>query len=302
MRPSRSSPRSRPTPRGAERIVAFGVLALAVGSALVPACDEKKPGPASAPAASASAEASVRMPPPTSASTVSPPPPPPVRYEGPCRILEGGGPLKAWAPGSDAGAPYRAGSLLKRGEALELGPEGVATVKDPESGRELRFEGPGLAVPCAGTDETWLLSGTLVMRPGTADQPLAELSVVVREGVVLLTSGAYVRVTSKPTGTELRVSARRPSVWLAKDAKAEWTARGTGDAGAQDLALLTAAPKVATAAFAKAECDTLTKESGDLAAQMMSKDASLGDLSPKSLVAEKNARAACAVAKLRAFR
>ena len=306
MRPSRSSPRSLLTPRGAEIIVSSVVFTSAVTGAVVcavtclAACDEKKPPPAQdASTAAAVVLADASAVPPSTASATPPHTPPPPRVDGPCRILEGGGPLHA--PG-DAGVPYRAGSLLKKGEALELGPEAVATIKDPESGRELRFEGPGLAVPCAATDETWLVRGTLVMRPGTADQPLAELSVVVREGVVLLTSGGSIRVEARAEGTHLRASGRRPTVWLSKEATIAWTPRGTGDAGSSDLALLTLTPALATPARAKAECDALTTESRDLAAKMLDKDASLSELSPKSMLAEKNARSACAVSRLRAFR
>lgn len=298
MRPSRSSPRSPRTPRVAERFAIGSLVGLVGLVGLASAgCEDKKPHAPDASVGMATSDASASdAGPATSASPAPSHVAPAPRAEGPCRILEGGGPIHG---AGDAGAPLRAGSTLKRGEAFELGAEAVATVKDPESGRELRFEGPALAVPCADHDETWLVRGRLVMRPGTADQPLSELAVVVREGVVTLGSGAYVKIEAKPTGTELRTNARRPTIWPAAEAKVAWTPRGDGSP--DDVATLTIPTSAATAARAKTDCDTLGKESADLAARMLDKDASLSELSPKSLVAQKNARSACAVAKMRAL-
>lgn len=286
------------------------VLALFGGAA----CDDKKPVPmasdaAPAPSTPVMARAIPSHPPVPHDPAAAPPSP---RVDGPCRILEAAGPIglstalgpDAGLVGADAGAPrpVRAGALIPRGALIELGKDAIATVKDPESGREIRFEGPARAVPCAGTDEAWLIQGTLVMRPGTADSPLSELAVVVREGVVRLAAGAVVRVEALKSSTNVTSRARRPAIWSAKDSKIVWERPDAGpDAGASEVGTWTVPAASASAATATVECEALGRESRDLANKMLAKDAPMSELSPKSLEVSRSERAACAVAKLRAL-
>ena len=302
---SRSSLRFPRTPRGADVGVPASRLAarvLLVACALgLSGCDDKKTVVVDAGSFTTSGDAGS----PTildaspsfttfvDASTVHPPLP--ARPDAPCRVIEASGVLTL----ADAGTPLRVGNAISRGLPLTLGPEAMGTVKDGESGREIRLEGPAHVVPCAGTDETWLLRGTLVMRPGTADQPFQELLVVVREGVIRLSSGAVVRIEARPEGTRVTSRGRRPPVWTAKDVKLTWL---PGDAGAMEIATLTVPAAAASAASAVGECETAGKTSRDLGAKLLEKDAPIAELSPKSLEASRSERAACAVAKLRAYR
>ena len=301
---SRSSRRFPRTPRGADVQMSTARIASSVflaASALgLSGCDDKKTVLDAGFMASSDAgrggsilDASPSFATFVDASTVHPPVP--ARPDAPCRIIEASGTLTL----GDAGARLHVGTAIPRGQPLELGPEAIATVKDGESGREIRLEGPARVVPCAGTDETWLLRGTLVMRPGTADQPFQELLVVVREGVIRLSSGAVVRIEAKPEGTRVTSRGRRPPVWTAKDVKLTWV---PGDAGASEVATLTLPAAAASMSSAVGECEAAGKTSRDLGAKLLEKDAPIAELSPKSLEASRSERSACAVAKLRAFR
>lgn len=303
MRPWRSSRPSRRTPRDAD-LVSLVVAALVAATG---ACDDTKrqaplpndaSGPTSAPVPS--------QPPidatPSFATFVdasSRTPTPPSRSDLPCRVIEGAGTLRH---DGDAGAPLPPGATIAKGQAVTLGEGGVATVKDPESGRELRFEGPARFVPCARTDEAWLLAGTLVVRPGSADVPLGELLVVVREGAVRVPSGAAVRVSSTPEKTVVVARSRRPDVWAARRATLVWASPdGGADAGSETVGTLALPKADATAEAAATECADKSKAQKALAAAMLERDASLSELSPKSIEASREERAACAVAEARAL-
>lgn len=303
MRPWRSSRPSRRTPRDAD-LVSLLVAALV---ATTGACDDTKraaplPNDASPPTATPQPSQPPIDATPSFATFVdasSPKPSPPSRSDLPCRVIEGAGTL---AHDGDAGAPLRPGATIAKGQAVVLGEGGVATVKDPESGRELRFEGPSRFVPCARTDEAWLLAGTLVVRPGSADVPLGELLVVVREGALRVPSGAAVRVSSTPEKTVVVTRSRRPEVWAARRATLVWASPDGGvDGGSETLGTLTLAKADATVEAAATECAEKSKAQKALAAAMLERDASLSELSPKSIEASREERSACAVADARAL-
>lgn len=301
MRPWRSSRPSRRTPRDADLFP----LVVAAFVAATGACDDtKRPAPSDATGPTA---APLPSQPPIDATpsfttfvdASSRTPAPPSRSDLPCRVIEGAGTLKH---DGDAGAPLPPGATIAKGQAVVLGEGGVATVKDPESGRELRFEGPARFVPCARTDEAWLLTGTLVVRPGSADVPLGELLVVVREGALRIPSGAAVRVSSTPEKTLVVTRSRRPEVWAARHATLVWASPdGGADAGPETVGTLTLPKADATAEAAATECAEKSKAQKALAAAMLEGDASLSELSPKSIAASREERAACAVAEARAL-
>lgn len=303
MRPWRSSRPSRRTPRGAE----IAPLVVAAFVAAAGACDDTKrtaplPNEASAHAATPLPSQALIDATPSFATFVDASdrkPTPSGRSDLPCRVIEGAGTL---AHDGDAGAALPPGATIAKGQAVVLGEGGVATVKDPESGRELRFEGPARFVPCARTDEAWLLAGTLVVRPGSADVPLGELLVVVREGALRVPSGAAVRVSSTPEKTVVVTRSRRPEVWAARRATLVWASPDGGvDGGSETLGTLTLAKTDATAEAAATECAEKSKAQKALAAAMLERDASLSELSPKSIEASREERSACAVADARAL-
>ncbi len=250
----------------------------------------------------------------------------PVRSEAPCRLLETtgivrhSGSVSGDAGTGDAGAPLLAGAVVKRGEAIELERATSVAVKDGESGREYRVEGPARLVPCAASDEIWMARGTLSLRPGSADSPLAELAVVVDTGVVRVSGGASYRIEVEPRKTVVRAHTPRPvpAFFAPRDAKLT-LGESLGDAGvdastsaphapdggskAPELRVLgelaTSAKGPSAIANASTECAERTKEAAAIAARMLEKDASLADLSPKSMEASRAERSACAVEKMR---
>lgn len=247
------------------------------------------------------------------------------RSEAPCRLLETtgivrlSGSVSGDAGTKDAGAPLLAGAVVKRGEAIELERATSVAVKDGESGREYRVEGPARLVPCAASDEIWMARGTLSLRPGSADSPLAELAVVVDTGVVRVSGGASYRIEVEPRKTVVRAHTPRPvpAFFAPRDAKLT-LGEGPGDAGVDASTgaphadagsevpelrvlgeLVTSAKGPTSIANASTECAERTKEAAAIAARMLEKDASLADLSPKSMEAARAERSACAVEKMR---
>lgn len=301
--------------------------------AVLVACEPKRetPDAATAPSTNASASTADATAPSLATSHVTPPPSEldaraPVRSEAPCRLLETtgivrlSGNVSGDAGTGDAGAPLLAGAVVKRGEVLELERATSVAVKDGESGREFRVEGPAKLVPCAASDEIWMARGTLSLRPGSADSPLAELAVVVDTGVVRVSGGASYRIEVEPRRTVVRAHTPRPvpAFFAPRDAKLN-LGEGPSDAGADASAsaphgvdsgtkapelrvlgeLVTSAKGPVAIANASAECAERTKEAAAIATRMLDKDASLADLSPKSMEASRAERSACAVEKMR---
>ena len=251
---------------------------------------------------------------------------PPARVEAPCRLLETTGTVRLFgtstgdAGPSDAGPPLLAGAVVKRGEALELDRGTTVAVKDGESGREYRVEGPARLVPCAASDEIWVARGTISLRSGSADSPLAELAVVVDTGVVRVSGGANLRIEVEPRKTVVRAHTPRPvpAFFAPRDARltlgesandagadASTSAPHAADGGAKGAELRVLGELVSSAkgptgiANAATECAERAREAAALATRMLEKDASLADLSPKSMEASRAERSACAVEKMR---
>lgn len=312
------------------RLLVAALFVTAAGGLAGVACEPKREtpdttkatpstSPSATPVADASPAASVT--PPISADLDARAP---GRSEAPCRLLETTGTVRlSGSVSGDAGAgaptPLLAGAVVKRGEALELERATSVAVKDGESGREYRVEGPARLVPCAGSDEIWVARGTLSLRPGSADSPLGELAVVVDAGVVRVSGGASYRIEVEPRKTVVRAHTPRPvpAFFAPRDAKLT-LGEGPGDAGVDAATntphgdggpkvpelrvlgeLATSAKGPAAMANASVECAERTKEAAALATRMLEKDASLADLSPKSMEAARAERSACAVEKMR---
>ncbi len=248
------------------------------------------------------------------------------RVDAPCRLLETTGIVRLSgasmgdAGPSDAGPPLLAGAVVKRGEAIDLERGTTVAVKDGESGREYRVEGPARLVPCAASDEIWVARGVISLRPGSADSPLAELAVVVDTGVVRVPGGASLRIEVEPRKTVVRAHTPRPipAFFAPRDARltlgesasdagggASTSTQHAADASAKGAELrvlgelVSSAKGPAAIANAATECAERTREAAAIATRMLDKDASLADLSPKSMEASRAERAACAVEKMR---
>jgi hypothetical protein len=219
------------------------------------------------------------------------PVPPPALTQG-CRAIAASGGVQL-----DAGAEVPLHAFIDLGKGARL------ATKQARTGRELGFEGPGRVQPChAGLEEVWVERGIVTSSPGSGEAPGQEAWVVTPLGVVRYAAAALkVDVTG---AVEVWVQAGAAFAWMADDAR-------TADAGASDdawirlgtgatLQVAPKAPKI-EAAGAATQCAARARVAADLGRAVAQADAgALGDLGPRHLVARKAARAACAVAGLRA--
>ena len=220
----------------------------------------------------------------------------------PCRMLAAAGDVRL---DGDAGAKLAAPAALRGGVEgvegvdgpwLDLGVATKISVKAPTSGRETAFDGPGRVRPCAsGEEEAWVASGKFTSSPGTGARPGGEQWVVtplaiVRYGVQLVT-------ISVSDGAVDVSSAEGARVWVAGEAKSE------ADDGWQSVRGKATFKRGATLGDAAivARCAQVADRAGELATQIARPDAALSDLAPRHILARQLARAACAVARLRAF-
>ena len=210
-------------------------------------------------------------------------------------------------------------------------PSGASfTVRTLETGRELRFEGPGRVRPCAG-DVALVAEGTAVGLPGGGEVPGAEQWVATACGVARWASGVH-RFTGARGACRWQSSLGTANLYIAADVVAEEL---TIDGGASEPAAPSpeaslprpradagreaspwrrvdarrafrfsargpldtpAATKVALGA-----CESSAANVVALAARMTASDsgANVGDLAAESVTARGTARAACAVAAVR---
>jgi hypothetical protein len=176
------------------------------------------------------------------------------------------------------------------------------TVKNPLTGREASFEGPGRARACVGgasEGEAWLVGGSYAAAPGAGEKPGAEDWVVTPFGVVRYAS-AHVKLVLGKDSAELRVATGSARVFgkvLPGDAGAVPAADEDGWtslAGPLNVTLRASgdAKSVVDA------CVSAAKEASALAAQVVKPDAALGTLAAAHVRARQRARARCALARV----
>lgn len=201
---------------------------------------------------------------------------------------------------------------------LDVAAKANFTVRTLESGRELRFEGPGRVRACGG-DVALVAEGSAVGLPGSGEAPGAEQWVATACGVARWASGVHRLVGARDTCI-LQSSMGSASLYLAVDVTAEEVVDGgapeagspaAGGAGpwrridAKRAFRLQGRGSLATPVAVKAAlgaCEVAAQNVQSLAARMRSPEAgtgSVGELAAESVVARGVARAACAVAAVR---
>src|SRR5205085_964980 len=102
-------------------------------------------------------------------------------------------------------------------------------VKDSDTGRELRFEGPGRVRPCS-SDAALVAEGSAVGMPGAGEGPGAEQWVATTCGVAVWSSGFH-RISAAADGCKMQSSTEPSHLYVAVDMTTEDT---TLDGGAID--------------------------------------------------------------------
>lgn len=244
------------------------------------------------------------------------PPHPPISSSSPankppaCRIVSGeGGP---W-PSADASA------------WIALPEKSSFSVRVVESGKELRFEGPGRVRAC-GADVALVAEGTAIALPGAGEAPGNEQWVATPCAVARWASGIH-RLTTEKDGCSLRSSTGTAWLWLPEGARLEDapidggqpagaassppSSAGPPDGGTHEaiegwwridarraVRIRGGAPSPVPAVLA---CERAASDVAALAAKMAD-GGSLGELMPASIAARRYARAACALASARVER
>ena len=199
---------------------------------------------------------------------------------------------------------------------LDLPARSSFTVRTLETGRELRFEGPGRVRPC-GSDVALVAEGSAVGLPGSGEAPGAEQWAATACGVARWASGVH-RFSGARDACKLQSSVGTVNLYLAPDVTAEEIVDGgapAGDAGRpagpwrridvrQALRLQARGPLDAPAAVkgALAACERAALDVQSLSARMTQPEGgagNTGELAAESVGARGVARAACAVAAVR---
>ncbi len=235
--------------------------------------------------------------------------------------------------GTGAGTARDGGMAICKVMASEGGPAASAdatgwldvaaganfTVRTLETGRELRFEGPGRIRACAD-DVALVAEGSAVGLPGSGEAPGAEQWAATACGAVRWASGVH-RFTGARDVCKLQSSQGSAHFYLAEDVTAEDVAVDGGaplaDAGSaadkagwrrvdarRALRLRGRGPLDTPAAvkFSLASCERAAQTVQRLATSLTSGDAgsgTTGELAMESVVARGIARAACSVAAVR---
>jgi|GEM_PF-4332115 len=207
---------------------------------------------------------------------------------------------------------------------LDVAAGATFSVRVFETGRELRFEGPGRVRAC-GDDVVHLAAGAAVGLPGSGEGPGSEQWVATPCGVARWAGGIH-RVESRTDGCKLQSSVGTAYLHVPSDVVVEDL---PVDAGAPDASAASAsAPHAATAGWARIDakralllrlrapadatknalvaCERAASHAQSLAERMTGDasppaqgDGGLGELAAESVVARSAARAACAVAAVR---
>jgi hypothetical protein len=238
-------------------------------------------------------------------------------------IQAAGDPTPAGGAPNDKAEPLALQGRISGDSWLVLAGGGRLVVRDPRTGREGTFRGPGRARTCVdGQEEAWLPGGDYESSPGAGESPGAEQWVVTSAGVVRYASAKLV-IEARPAAVSLAVADGTAFVWPAQDTNI--AGPSTPDAeGWQRVAggRIAFAPKARSepreaATSAGARCSELAKEARDLAAGLLAgnRPPGAGDeagahpndgpeagasRAADQVRVRRLARAACAVAQLRA--
>ncbi|MBS2013748.1 MAG: hypothetical protein JST00_12725 [Deltaproteobacteria bacterium] len=208
---------------------------------------------------------------------------------------------------------------------IDLRPAAVISVKSSETGRELRFEGPGRVKPCA-VDGAMILEGSAVGLPGAGEGPGSEQWVAASCGVAVWSNGVH-RFSASGAGPvnecRLQTSTGASHLYVAKDMTGEESAvdGGAPEAGAPPIPgrflpltgrhAVTLRPQKKTlpgepVRTALAECAKAASDAESVGARLRNRDGGaaagtgdVGELAVQSIGVRRLARAACAVAAVR---
>ena len=180
---------------------------------------------------------------------------------------------------------------------ITLGEKDSLTVTLPRTGRELTFVGPALFEPCPGTDEAWLVRGRFQGTRGSGESPGAEEWVVTPFGVIRY-GAANVEVTA--FDVELHASLKGGSAAILPEGATSWqTLPPDAPRVVKGAPLGKAASAMSAERCAKASADAKALED-PLVLPDAAASPTFGYLAMRANDAHVLARAACAVAKLRA--
>ncbi len=199
---------------------------------------------------------------------------------------------------------------------LDLSGTSSVTVRTFETGRELRYEGPGRVRACSG-DVALVAEGSAVGLPGSGEAPGVEQWVATACGVARWAAGVH-RFSAKRDECKLQSSMGSMSLYVSPDVTASEIVDGgappRADAGTsaapwrridtRQSFLLKGRGPLDTAAATKAALTTCERAAANvqrLEAGMTAPEAgtNAGDLAAESVAARGLARAACAVAAVR---
>jgi hypothetical protein len=318
--------------RSRDAAILCAVFALSAALAGCGACEPEPPPTLTAPSSSGAVaeiaravelDATVAQPPGT-------PPPPgggPRTTSVPCRAIAVDGDVR---PDGDAGPALAAAAEIAPDRWLSLGPDTRLVAKDPRTGRETTFRGPGHVRACVDSlEESWLTSGDFEGTAGAGESPGAEEWVVtplgvVRFGAAKLAVEASARRPLHASPPEAGAPRDGPAlqdvrvtvgdglafVWAARDAFARgldggvttspldegWTRMSRGVAV---LAPSVLRPPVQAARSAVDVCAMTGRSAHDQATSLLQGDAATGAKAARQFTTRRLARAACAVAALR---
>jgi hypothetical protein len=205
--------------------------------------------------------------------------------------------------GPDGGVPLSSSQEVPDG-LFAVGAGAKCVVKNPATGREASFEGPGEGRACvggAGDGEAWILRGSYAAAPGAGEKPGAEDWVVTPFGVVRYAS-AHVKIVVGKEGAELRVATGSARVFgkvLPGDAGTPPPADDDGWTALAGPVNVTLKPTGDAKSVVDA-CVTASKEAAELAAAVVKPDAALGTIAGAHVRARQRARARCALARVAA--
>ncbi|MDP9003148.1 MAG: hypothetical protein M3O46_23910 [Myxococcota bacterium] len=242
----------------------------------------------------------------TSAPPAARPQPPAL----PCRSIAIEGDVRIDGEAQEALA---LGAEIPRDRWLLLAPNARVVAKDPRSGRETTFRGPGRVRACVGAlEESWLASGTFESTAGAGESPGAEEWVVTPFGVVRF-GAAQLNVDVSSKRQRLRVGAGTAFLWPATDLSTPsreggaqtnpmdealekgWVRLSGGSAGLTQNATRT---PLEAARWAVDACAGLGSSARALASALFAGDAS-PTMAMEQVTTRRLARAACTVGALR---
>ncbi len=231
------------------------------------------------------------------------------------------------SPGSASGAAGRAPCRIMAGEGgpppgadttawLDLPGKSNVTVRTIETGRELRYEGPGRVRACSG-DVALVAEGSAVGLPGSGEAPGGEQWVATACGVARWAAGVH-RFSGARDACTLHSSTGSMNLYVASDMTAEEIVDGGAplpvEAGAasapwrridvrQSFLLKGRGPLDSATATKSAltACERAAANVQSLSAGLTAPEAGTnpGNLAAESVAARGIARAACAVAAVR---